>query len=308
MPNCSAATPGSASQRHCCFSYCSVKYVCGAPLAWAPSPDSCSSETGLELIDGKGRRQSAALVTIKINGRGWSIAFSRKLTAWRLCLSFGEFRVICQIKIYIVGEVRLTWKKCQEKEDTTGQKGPLSAVLFNEEQNKKYQSHAITKSRPLVFCHVSACQKTSEQAPCSPHRWEKFTVSAAATLTAVSSQNKIPELFLDQMTVINGTQQHLVAGVSSGPDFPACSQALNILDIDAFITAIVHYGWFHFLFMCSLDLFEHICSVVLPCVSKQNALPEEASSLSNLLISQSSELENWAQFFLFPRISAAKGG
>lgn len=110
------------------------------------------------------------------------------------------------------------------------------------------------------------------------------------------------------MTVINGTQQRLVAGVSSGPDFPACSQALNILDIDAFITAIVHYGWFHFLFMCSLDLFEHICSVVLACVSKQNALPEEASSLSNLLISQSSELENWAQFFLFPRISAAKGG
>lgn len=170
MPNCSAATPGSASQRHCCFSYCSVKYVCGAPLAWAPSPDSCSSETGLELIDGKGRRQSAALVTIKINGRGWSIAFSRKLTAWRLCLSFGEFRVICQIKIYIVGEVRLTWKKCQEKEDKTGQKGPLSAVLFKEEQNKKYQSHAITKSRPLVFCHVSACQKTSEQAPCSQMR------------------------------------------------------------------------------------------------------------------------------------------
>lgn len=41
---------------------------------------------------------------------------------------------------------------------------------------------------------------------------------------------------------------------------------------------------------------------------KQAALPEEASSLSNLLISQSSELENWAQFFRFPRISAAEGG
>lgn len=44
--------------------------------------------------------------------------------------------------------------------------------------------------------------------------------------------------------------------------------------------------------MSSLDLFKHICSVVLACVSKQAALPEEASSLSNLLISQSSELEN----------------
>lgn len=45
-------------------------------------------------------------------------------------------------------------------------------------------------------------------------------------------------------------------------------------------------------------------------VSCQNPsdLPEEASSLSNLLISQSNELENWAQFFLFPRISAAEQG
>lgn len=94
------------------------------------------------------------------------------------------------------------------------------------------------------------------------------------------------------MTVIYGTQQHLVTGVSSVPDFPASSQALNILDINAFITAIVYYGWFNFLYMSSLYLFEHICSVVLSCVSKQAALPEEASSLSNLLISQSSELEN----------------
>lgn len=44
------------------------------------------------------------------------------------------------------------------------------------------------------------------------------------------------------------------------------------------------------------------------CASKQADLPDEASNLSNLLISQSSELENWAQFFLFPRISAAKRG
>lgn len=34
-------------------------------------------------------------------------------------------------------------------------------------------------------------------------------------------------------------------------------------------------------------------------------LPEEDSSLSNLLISQSRLLENWAQLFLFPRMRAA---
>ena len=34
-------------------------------------------------------------------------------------------------------------------------------------------------------------------------------------------------------------------------------------------------------------------------------LPEEASSRSSLLISQSREPENWAQFFLFPLIKAA---
>lgn len=39
---------------------------------------------------------------------------------------------------------------------------------------------------------------------------------------------------------------------------------------------------------------------------KPGDLPEEASSLSNLLISQSKEPENWAQFFLFPLISAAE--
>lgn len=37
----------------------------------------------------------------------------------------------------------------------------------------------------------------------------------------------------------------------------------------------------------------------------QADLPEEASNRSSLLISQSSEPENWAQFFLFPLISAA---
>lgn len=42
------------------------------------------------------------------------------------------------------------------------------------------------------------------------------------------------------------------------------------------------------------------------CARKQADLPEEASNLSNLLINQSSELENCAQFFLFPRIRAAK--
>lgn len=44
------------------------------------------------------------------------------------------------------------------------------------------------------------------------------------------------------------------------------------------------------------------------CTSKPVDLPEEASNLSNLLINQSSELENRAQFFLFPRISAANRG
>ena len=38
----------------------------------------------------------------------------------------------------------------------------------------------------------------------------------------------------------------------------------------------------------------------------QGDLPEEASSRSSLLISQSREPENWAQFFLFPLISAAE--
>lgn len=46
-------------------------------------------------------------------------------------------------------------------------------------------------------------------------------------------------------------------------------------------------------FMCSLYLCEQsICSILFSCVRKQADLPEEASSLSNLLISQSSELEN----------------
>lgn len=64
-------------------------------------------------------------------------------------------------------------------------------------------------------------------------------------------------------------------------------------------------------YLFSLYFFEQcICSVFFffACASKQADLPEEASNLSNLLISQSSELENWAQFFLFPRISAAKRG
>lgn len=34
-------------------------------------------------------------------------------------------------------------------------------------------------------------------------------------------------------------------------------------------------------------------------------IPEEASSLSNLLINQSREPENWAQFLRFPLIRAA---
>lgn len=37
------------------------------------------------------------------------------------------------------------------------------------------------------------------------------------------------------------------------------------------------------------------------------SLPEEASSLSNLLINQSRDPENWAQFLRFPRIRAAIG-
>jgi hypothetical protein len=36
-------------------------------------------------------------------------------------------------------------------------------------------------------------------------------------------------------------------------------------------------------------------------------VPEEDSSLSSLLTSQSRLLENWVQLFLLPRISAAKG-
>lgn len=38
------------------------------------------------------------------------------------------------------------------------------------------------------------------------------------------------------------------------------------------------------------------------------SVPEEDSSLSNLLTSQSRLLENWVQLFLFPRIKAAVGG
>lgn len=36
-------------------------------------------------------------------------------------------------------------------------------------------------------------------------------------------------------------------------------------------------------------------------------LPDEDSSLSNLLTSQSKLLENWVQLFLFPLINAAVG-
>lgn len=37
------------------------------------------------------------------------------------------------------------------------------------------------------------------------------------------------------------------------------------------------------------------------------SVPDEDSSLSNLLTSQSKLLENWVQLFLFPRIKAAVG-
>lgn len=37
------------------------------------------------------------------------------------------------------------------------------------------------------------------------------------------------------------------------------------------------------------------------------SVPDEDSSLSNLLTSQSKLLENWVQLFLFPRINAAVG-
>lgn len=90
----------------------------------------------------------------------------------------------------------------------------------------------------------------------------------------------------------------------------ACSFAINVIShIGAFITATFHYRLLHSLFMCfpfiSLSNVYAVYSF-FACASKQAGLPEEASNLSNLLISQSSELENWAQFFLFPRISAAK--
>lgn len=64
------------------------------------------------------------------------------------------------------------------------------------------------------------------------------------------------------------------------------------------------------LFMCFpfISLSNVYAVYSFACAKKQADLPEEASNLSNLLISQSSELENWAQFFLFPRISAAKRG
>lgn len=41
--------------------------------------------------------------------------------------------------------------------------------------------------------------------------------------------------------------------------------------------------------------------------SCENVIPDEDSSLSSLLTSQSKLLENWVQLFLFPLINAAAG-
>lgn len=90
----------------------------------------------------------------------------------------------------------------------------------------------------------------------------------------------------------------------------ACSLPINLIShIDAFITAMFHYRLFRSLYVFPLFLWAMYMQCIFfffACASKQADLPVEASNLSNLLISQSSELENWAQFFLFPRISAAK--
>ena len=42
-------------------------------------------------------------------------------------------------------------------------------------------------------------------------------------------------------------------------------------------------------------------------VRRMKRVPDEDSSLSNLLTSQSRLFENWVQLFLFPRINAAVG-
>lgn len=64
-----------------------------------------------------------------------------------------------------------------------------------------------------------------------------------------------------------------------------------------------------FLRMCTLTsapLLHNHKIYIIKTNKRQANLPEQASSRSSLLMSQSSEPENWAQFFLFPLMSAAR--